>query len=175
MILKLVRTPGIYLVGFMGSGKTAVGRILADRLGWCFADLDEDIECAQGMAISEIFDRFGEQHFRTIETEALRKRVRMVGAGRPLVLALGGGTFAQAANFDMIEYNGVSVWLDCPFPEVCARIAGHDNRPLARDPVAFARLYEARRESYTRADFRIEAGGRGPEQVADAILALPLF
>ena len=75
MILKLKRTPGIYLVGFMASGKTTIGRALAHELGWAFADLDQDIETAEGVSIAEIFDRRGEEEFRKIENAAVRRRV----------------------------------------------------------------------------------------------------
>src|SRR5947209_16272732 len=81
MILKLKRTPGIYLVGFMGCGKSTVGRALADELGWYFSDLDEDIEQAAGTTIAEIFDTKGEAAFRAMETESLRKRVHTVQSG----------------------------------------------------------------------------------------------
>src|SRR3984885_5965473 len=93
MILMLKRTPGIFLVGFMGSGKSTVGRALADELGWGFADLDEEIEKREGMPIVRIFDTRGEAEFRRAETAALRERVRAVERGRPCVIALGGGTF----------------------------------------------------------------------------------
>src|ERR1700683_3255811 len=74
MLLKLKRTPGLYLVGFMGSGKSAVGRLLADELGWSFADVDDDIEKEQGVSIADIFDTRGEEEFRRLEQEAIRKR-----------------------------------------------------------------------------------------------------
>jgi shikimate kinase len=102
MILKLKRTPGIYLVGFMASGKTTVGRMLADELGWSFADVDQDIEAAQGRAIAEIFDTAGEEDFREIEHAAIRKRVGEVERGKPMVVALGGGAFAQEANHALL-------------------------------------------------------------------------
>ena len=82
MLLKLKRTPGLYLVGFMGSGKSAVGRLLADELGWSFADIDEDIEQAHGISIAEIFDTRGEQEFRGMEQEALRKQEEKEAAQR---------------------------------------------------------------------------------------------
>ena len=85
MILKLKRTPGIFLVGFMGSGKSTVGRALAEELGWGFADLDEDIEKREGMSISQIFDTGGEAEFRRAETAALRERVRSIERGKPCV------------------------------------------------------------------------------------------
>src|SRR5712692_23521 len=112
MILKLKRTPGIYLIGFMASGKTTIGRLLADELGWAFADLDQDIEALQGSSIAEIFDARGEEEFRKIEQQALQKRVGEVERGRPMVLALGGGAFAQEVNHELLEKNGVTVWLD---------------------------------------------------------------
>lgn len=175
MIVKLARTPGIYLVGFMGSGKTTVGRLLADRLGWNFADLDEDIEAEQQMKIAEIFDRYGEQRFREIEREALRRRVRAIQRGEPTVLALGGGAFAQPDNYALLEDNGVTIWLDCPLDLARRRVEQDANRPLARDPETFERLYQERRAGYARADHRIEVTGDDPEPVVEAILRLPIF
>src|SRR5258708_34180472 len=124
MILKLKRTPGIYLVGFMAAGKTTIGRLLAHELGWSFADVDEDIVKAEGSPIAEIFDARGEQEFRRVEQEAIRKRVSEVERGRPMVVALGGGAFAQESNRVLLEENGISSWLDCPFPTVCRRLQG---------------------------------------------------
>jgi shikimate kinase len=175
MILKLVRTPGIYLVGFMGSGKTTVGRILADRLGWEFVDLDAEIEAEQKTSIAEIFDQCGEEHFREIETAAIRKRVHRVRAGQPMVIALGGGAFLREENYDLLEDHGVTVWLDCPLELVRKRVESGPDRPLARDPEAFDRLYAARRAGYARADYRIEVCSDDPEAAAAAVEALPIF
>lgn len=175
MILKLKRTPGIYLVGFMASGKTTIGRLLADELGWSFADLDEDIEAQAGTSISEIFDQRGEDEFRRIETDAIRKRIRLIEKGRPMVVALGGGAFVQPANFDLLENNGISVWLDCPFATVSERVSRASHRPLARDENKFRELYEARRGAYQRADFRIEISGDDPAPAVASILKLPIF
>lgn len=175
MNIRLKRTPGLYLVGFMGSGKTTVGRLAAARLGWTFADLDDDIEAAEGVSISEIFAARGEAEFRRIETEALRARVCEIAAGRPTVLALGGGAFVQPANYELIENHGVSVWLDCPLPVLEARVQCAGHRPLARDPKKFAELYEARRPFYSRADFRVPVEEYDPAGAVDALLALPLF
>jgi shikimate kinase len=175
MLLKLKRTPGLYLVGFMGSGKSAVGRLLADELGWSFADIDEDIEKSQGITIAEIFDRSGEQEFRRIEREALRNRLREVECGKPTVLALGGGAFVDPENRKMLEERGVTVWLDCPFPRITARVKDQTNRPLARDPEKFQQLFDDRLDVYSKADHRIEADTDDPAAIVAEILKLPIF
>ena len=181
MLLKLKRTPGLYLIGFMGSGKSAVGRLLADELGWSFADIDEDIEKAQGVSIAEIFDTRGEQEFRVLEREAVRKRVREVECGKPMVLALGGGAFVDPENRKVLHERGVTIWLDCPFPRICQRLTsdferdGQTNRPLARDPDKFRQLFDDRREAYSQAEHRIEADTDDPAVVVAEILKLPIF
>ena len=175
MLLKLKRTPGLYLVGFMGSGKSAVGRLLAHELGWPFADVDEDIEKAQGVSIAEIFDSRGEEEFRRMEQEAMRKRLREVECGRPLVLALGGGAFVDPENRKMLEERGVTMWLDCSFPRICTRLEGQTHRPLARDPEKFRQLFDNRREAYSKAEYRIEADTDDPSAVVAEILKLPIF
>jgi len=175
MILKLVRTPGIYLVGFMGSGKTTVGEILANRLGWNFVDLDAEIEAEQKTTIPAIFDEQGEERFRQLETLAIRSQVKMVRGGRPSVLALGGGAFTRPENIELLTGHGVTVWLDCPLEVARQRVAECGNRPLARDPEKFAALFEARRASYALAEYRVGGAGLYPEQVVDAICRLPFF
>ena len=179
MILKLKRTPGIFLVGFMGSGKSTVGRALAEELGWRFADLDEDIEKREGMSISQIFDTRGEAEFRQAETAALRERVRSVERGQPCVIALGGGAFLSEENREMVSNNGVSVWLDCPFSTVERRLAGQhvetNHRPLARDPEKLRELFAVRRTGYARADYCVAIENDDSAATTAKILALPLF
>jgi shikimate kinase len=175
MLLKLKRTPGLYLVGFMGSGKSAVGRLLADELGWPFADIDEDIEKAQGVSIANIFEQRGEEEFRRIEHEALRKRVREVECGKPMVLALGGGAFVDPQNQKLLEERGVTIWLDCSFSRICSRLEGQTHRPLAKDPHKFRQLYDDRRDSYSKAEYRIEADTDDAAAVVAEILKLPIF
>jgi len=175
MILKLKRTPGIYLVGFMGCGKSTVGRALADELGWHFSDLDDEIERKAQSTIAEVFDLQGEPAFREIETAVLRERVRSVEAGKPHVIALGGGTFLSQENCDLASNHGVTVWLDCPFSSIERRLRGDTQRPLARDPKQLKDLFEARRCGYGRAHFRIEFLDDDPNSAVSQILALPLF
>ena len=174
MILKLKRTPGLYIVGFMASGKTTLGRMLADHIGWSFADLDEDIEKRERQPIPQIFEHRGEQEFRRVEHEAMRRRVRDIECGRPLVLALGGGAFVQPENFALLENNGVTVWLDCPLKLIEQRIRD-GSRPLARNPAQLRDLHERRREAYALADFRVDACSEDPNANLAAILDLPIF
>ena len=175
MILKLKKTPGIYLVGFMGSGKSTIGRLLAERIGWHFVDLDAEIEAAQRMTILEIFETRGEAEFRRVEHQKLRAHVRTIECGRPAVVALGGGAIVQPENCELLHDNGITIWLDCPFETVRRRVEPASHRPLARDPASFARLYEARRESYARADYRIPIESDDPAVAVEAALKLPFF
>jgi shikimate kinase len=175
MLLKLKQTPGIYLVGFMGCGKSTVGACLADELGWSFFDLDKEIEKAAGESVAEIFQRHGETEFRRLETEALKKRVQDVRGGRPQVVALGGGAFTVPDNYELATTHGVTIWLDTPLDVIEKRIAAEVHRPLAADPARFRALYEDRRQAYERADYRIETHDREKDYVVARILALPLF
>ena len=168
MILKLKRTPGIYVVGFMGAGKTTIGRHLAHRLGWSFFDTDAEIEAAENTAIAEIFAARGEFEFRRIETAVIGQHVRWIERGRPAVLALGSGAFTRAESRLVLQYNGITVWLDCPLETVQRRAA-------ERDPEAFAALYEARLPHYRLADVHVPISSDDPEITVAAILAHPLF
>ena len=175
MLLKLKRTPGIYLVGFMGAGKSTVGYLLADELGWFFSDLDKEIEAEQGVSIAEIFDARGEEEFRRIEHEALNRRVREIERGKPMVIALGGGAFAQDVNRELLSERGVPIWLDCSLSRVRERLDGSSDRPLARQPEKFEQLYQDRRAAYATADYRIEADCDDPAEIVAAIRKLPIF
>jgi shikimate kinase len=175
MILKLKRTPGIYLVGFMGSGKSTVGRALADRLGWTFVDLDAEIERRESATINEIFDTRGEEEFRRAETAALREQVRAVERAQARVISLGGGAFEREENRILVANNGVSVWLDCPLEAIERRIAGNADRPLARDLRTFRELFQTRQAGYGKADYRISIASDDPAAAVAQILALGLF
>ena len=159
----------------MGSGKSAVGHALAHELGWAFRDLDEEIETAAGVTIGEIFDQRGEPEFRRLESEALKRCVRMVQSGKPQVVALGGGAFLSEENYQLVSHNGVAIWLDCPLDLIEKRLAGTSHRPLARDPQRLRELFDSRREGYSRAEFRVEIDGDDPQSAVARILALPLL
>jgi shikimate kinase len=175
MNLRLKQTPGIYLLGFMGSGKSTVGRHLARRLGWSFFDLDDEIEAAEKTTIARVFETRGEAEFRRIESEMLAQHVHSIERGRAAVVALGGGAFLAAANRELAAEHGVTVWLDCDFDRIARRVALADHRPLARDPAKLAALFDARRDTYRLADVHIPIETDDAEAVADAILAHPFF
>ena len=175
MDTRLIRTPALYLVGFMGSGKTTIGSALADELGWSFFDLDEDIEAAAGARIADIFEREGEPRFRRLEHEALERRVHTAKHGQPMVVALGGGTFAQEPNLELVRDYGVTVWLDAPLELVRERVAPQTHRPLARDPEKFAALFAARQPVYARADYRVPIASDDYRTAVTAIMGLSIF
>jgi shikimate kinase len=152
----------------MGSGKSTIGRELASQLGWPFRDLDEVIEAEQGQTIPQIFDTQGETAFRAIETAALE---RQLGLSGNLVLALGGGAFVQPRNRALLT-EVETVWLDCPFSRVQARVQQDPNRPNARDPERFARLFADRRPAYAEARHRVAIESDDPVKAVQAILAL---
>jgi shikimate kinase len=162
----------IYLLGFMGVGKSTIGALLAKRLRWPFIDLDATIEAGQGTTIRQMFENSGEPFFRQIEHAALLEASK----AEPAVIALGGGTFIQKPNFDFIRESGaLTVWLDCPIEEVQRRCEGKNDRPLFRDPADFARLFEERLPYYRQADHRVSTEGVEPEKVVENILKLQVF
>ena len=173
----------ICLTGFMGSGKSTVGRLLAAQLAWRFADLDSEIERESGLSISQIFTQKGEAVFRDIEYECL---ARVLGSASEknarLVLALGGGTFTQPRNAALIRDLGAPqrgggasvIWLDCPAEDLLQRCVLMGDRPLFRDEASFRKLYEERLPFYRQADYRVESGGE-PMRVVEQILALGIF
>ena len=175
MNLKLKRTPGIYIVGFMGSGKSTVGRYLADEIGWRFADLDEDIEREQQQAISELFATAGEEEFRRLESEAILRRIQTIKRGMPTVLALGGGAFCREHNIEVLKDNGITLWIDTDFAVMRKRVEGSSHRPLARDPQRFEKLYQERRCLYAQAEYRVEMTEDNSRAAVAKILELPFW
>jgi shikimate kinase len=155
----------------MGSGKTTVGTLLARQLAWRFVDLDERIEQSAGLAIPQIFERFGEPAFRQIEADQLRAALGRAGELKEAtVLALGGGTYAQPGCPEFLRNAGAPVlWLDSPIELLLARCMTMTGRPLFRDEASFRALYAQRLPSYQLADFRMDSSG-DPTQVVAEIL-----
>ena len=175
MHVKLKGSPALYLVGFMGCGKSTVGRSLAGTLKWDFVDLDDEIEREEGSKITEIFDRFGEPVFRVMEQKALGEQIRKARMGMARVVALGGGAFAQKPNRQKIATAGVSIWLKSPVRQLWERVSSQDNRPLARDRERFEALYREREQSYAQADFTIDSENSEPKQIVKEIRGLLLL
>ncbi len=175
MNLRLKRTPGLYIVGFMGCGKSTVGRLLAQELGWHFIDLDERIEKLTGTTISALFEKEGEAAFRETESKELRSVVQAVERGFPSVVSLGGGAFVDEGNLALLKNNGITIWLDCPLDIVERRVGRQAHRPLARDPDRFRKLFAERKAFYEKAEYRVEVSDADAHVHAQAILRLPLF
>jgi shikimate kinase len=170
-----VTTDKIYLVGFMASGKTTIGRALAARLGWQSEDIDELIERRERLTIADIFAQRGEPYFRAVEKDILK----LLQPIRHVVVATGGGTFSDSESRALINFDGVSVWIDVPLDDVVHRIPLDGRRPLAASRADLERLYAARVDTYRLAHVRV-AAGRVPVQVVvdrilEAVHQLPPF
>jgi shikimate kinase len=168
------RKRAVILVGFMGAGKSSVGRALAQRLAWTFEDLDERIERSEGRSIADIFRHGGEFEFRRVEYEALRQLLQQVDrAGR--VIALGGGAFAHPASFALIEEAALpTIFLDAGVEELWARCAQQAkqqglNRPLLATPQEFRKLYETRRPQYLKAQITHSTSSRTVDEIARSL------
>lgn len=156
----------VYLVGFMAAGKTTVARALARRLGWEAQDIDELIEARERRTVAEIFARSGEPYFRSVEREILRLLLPL----RHVVVATGGGTFADSENRAAINMDGLSIWLDVPFEALLARTPADGRRPLAQDRLKMEQLFASRQAAYAMAHVRIPVGVAPAEEVAEQIL-----
>jgi shikimate kinase len=155
----------------MGAGKTSVGQELARRLEWDFVDLDAVIERFERASIGEIFSQSGQANFRRSETEALQ-RVLQQARGKPLVLAAGGGAFAQPQNQSELKTaRAAIVFLSAPEEELWQRVnkQGEPLRPLLRDRRSFSSLLASRMPDFTKADVTVETAGRTPGQIATEI------
>jgi shikimate kinase len=163
----------VFLVGFMGAGKTSVGRVLAGRLGWAFEDLDDRIQKRESRTVEQIFADAGEAGFREMEYRALRELLDEQNSP-PRVVALGGGAFVQPGNAALIEQAGaLSVFLDAPPDELFRRCEQEAMvRPLRRSKEQFYQLHESRRPFYTAATLHINTAGKGIDTVAAEIVCL---
>ena len=160
----MLREGHLYLVGFMGSGKSVIGRLLAVELGWQFVDVDAHVVQKEGRSIKEIFAASGEKRFREAEGEALRT----ISAGLRAVVATGGGLFMGVFPRALIKRTGISLWLDAPFEKIRERLGEGSGRPLWENdkPVAMRAFYERRRATYALADLRIDPSRDTPEGIA---------
>jgi shikimate kinase len=158
----------IYMVGFMGAGKTTIGRELAVRIDAPFFDLDELIESAEKMTIREMFAQKGEPFFRKRERDLLRSTKHLDAA----VVATGGGTFTFDENIQFIQSEGLSIFLSAPYALLRSRIGSKEDRPLFRDDLSTHELYANRIRYYRMADITIDV--REEETPAEIVERLML-
>lgn len=159
----------VVLVGMMGVGKSTIGRKLSQVLELSFTDADEEIERAAQMPISEIFERFGEAHFRDGERRVI---ARLMHKG-PSVIATGGGAFVQPDTQALILEKGLTVWLDCDVATLVDRVTRKDTRPLLRggDPREIvARLKAERQPAYARAAIHVQSDTGPHSETVNRIL-----
>jgi shikimate kinase len=162
----------VFLVGFMGAGKTSVGKELATTLTWRFVDLDDRVIARERRSVADIFAESGEAAFRQAETSALRELLDELDHERPTVAALGGGAFVQDENAWMLaEAGDPMVFLDADYDVLRQRCQSMGpQRPLFADESRFRALYETRRPHYLRANIRIDTTNKSVGQVAAEIV-----
>ena len=156
----------IYLVGFMGAGKTTVARALARRLDWKIEDIDERIEQRERRDIPTIFRQEGEPYFRGIERQELIALLPMRGA----VIATGGGTIVDPVTRELMLRDGAVIWLDASLATVLERVPLDGRRPLAADRIEMERLYNQRLMAYGEAHLRLDVGKSSVEELVDQIV-----
>jgi shikimate kinase len=159
----------VLLVGFMGAGKSSVGRLLAAKLGRCFVETDDMITAKEGRPIPEIFAARGEAHFRALEDEA----VRLLGLKRGDVIATGGGLPCREGRPEALRAIGTVVWLSGDFAALYERALRGGDRPMlsGRTREEAAALYEARKRFYADADIVVDTTALNPDQVAARVAA----
>lgn len=159
----------IVLTGFMGTGKTEVGRILSRKLGCVLVDADTEIEKEQKMTIAEIFKRYGEPKFRDIEADVIRRLSMMENT----IISTGGGAVLRQENMDNLRKNGVIVCLTASPETILKRTSSNNDRPLLQveNPLQkIKELLEFRRPYYEEADIMIDTEGKTPLEVAEEII-----
>jgi shikimate kinase len=165
----------VFLVGFMGAGKSSVGRALGQRLNWLFEDLDDRIERREGRKIAEIFRDSGEAHFRRAEHDALKQVLEELRGGAARIIALGGGAFVQDENAALLVAAGVpTIFLDAPVKELWRRCCSQAekiglDRPLLESFEQFRALHQSRRKRYLKAAMKVATEGSEVEAIADEI------
>jgi shikimate kinase len=156
-----VKADKLYLVGFMGAGKTTVAKALGKRTGWRVEDIDERIEAREHRSVAAIFSQQGESYFRQLERLALGDLLPL----RHVVVATGGGTFVEADNRALMLADGAVAWLDLPLTQIIERVPADGRRPLASDRAQMEQLYARRQLAYAHAHVRIDATRAVPEIV----------
>ena len=160
----------VVLIGFMGTGKSEVGQLLAHRLGWTFIDTDRRIETRQRATVAQIFARHGEEYFRRAEAGVVAE----AASRRDAVVATGGGVVLRPENMMHLRRHGLIVSLTAPVDILVQRLGEAKTRPLLRGNVreSVVRLLDQRRPLYRDADLLVDVSDATPERVVEAIMAL---
>jgi len=164
----------IFLVGFMGTGKSTVGKQLAYKAAMEFKDLDELIEQKEGMSISDIFEKKGESYFRMLESRVLAETVKDTG----IVLAAGGGVVLNPANIEMMKSSGIVVGLAAGLDTIWERLKDKSDRPLLKGSnprEALEKIYHQRAGFYDNVHYTVHVDNKSPSAIADEILQLVNF
>ena len=159
----------IFLIGFMGAGKTTVGKILSEKIGFRYFDADKFIENQSGKSISDIFSEHGEDYFRGLETKSLEYIVTM----EDQVIATGGGVVTREENWEIMRKSGVTIYLKAPVEVIWERIQHNKSRPLLQveNPLDTAKqILNSRTHLYEQADIIIETADLSPDQVSEEII-----
>lgn len=151
----------LYLVGFMGAGKTTVARAIGKRTGWRVEDIDQRIEAREHRTVASIFSQQGEPYFRQLERLALGELLPL----RHVVIATGGGTFVEPDNRALMLADGAVAWLDLSLAQVIERVPVDGRRPLASDRAQMEQLFARRQLAYAQAHVRVDASRPVPEVV----------
>jgi shikimate kinase len=159
----------IILTGFMGTGKTAVGKELVRLLEMRLIDADTEIEKAEKMSINEIFKQFGEQKFREIETET----IKTISRNRNVIISTGGGAVLRQENMDALRENGIIICLTATPETILQRTSNSNDRPLLRVEDPFEKikgLLDFRKPFYEKADIVVDTEGKTPLQIAEEVI-----
>ena len=151
----------LYLVGFMGAGKTTVARAIGKLTGWRVEDIDQRIEAREHRTVASIFSQQGEPYFRQLERLALGELLPL----RHVVIATGGGTFVEPDNRALMLADGAVAWLDLSLAQVIERVPVDGRRPLASDRAQMEQLFARRQLAYAQAHVRVDASKPVPEVV----------
>ena len=160
-----MRADKLYLVGFMGAGKTTVARLLGRRIGWRTEDVDARIEARERRPVASIFAQDGEAYFRQAERSVLHELL----PERNVIVATGGGTFVDPDNRLAMLADGAVAWLDVPLTRILDRVPPEGRRPLAADRVQMEQLYLRRQVAYAQAHVRVDAS-RPADEVVERLL-----
>ncbi len=151
----------LYLVGFMGAGKTTVARAIGKLTGWRVEDIDQRIESREHRTVASIFSQQGEPYFRQLERLALGELLPL----RHVVIATGGGTFVEPDNRALMLADGAVAWLELSLAQVIERVPADGRRPLASDRAQMEQLFARRQLAYAQAHVRVDASRPVPEVV----------